>query len=113
MFNGATADATSGLAKFGNAVGSIASAASTALLVGQGFSGLAKEGSVASKVLGKIGIYGAIAAGAFELYKQVGSYFDSTNSSINKARGSMEKVADAASKAAVNLSTLKPSQQEK
>ena len=113
LFNGATADATSGLGKLGNAIGSVASAASTVALVGQGLSGLAKEGSVASAVLGKIGIYGAVAAGAFEAFKQVGVYLDSTNNSINKAQGSMERVADAASKAAVNLNTLKPSQQEK
>jgi TP901 family phage tail tape measure protein len=113
LLTGATTDATSGLGKLTNGIASVASSVSTVLLVSQGLSGLAKEGSAASKILGRVGVAGAIAVGAFELYKQVGSYFDSTNTSINRARGSMEKVADAASKAAVNLSTLKPSQQER
>jgi hypothetical protein len=113
LLTGATSDATSGVGKFANAVGSIASAASTVALVGQGLSGLAKEGSMASKVLGKIGIYGAVAAGAFEAVKQWSIYLDSTNPSINKASEAMYRVSEAASKAAVNLSTLNPAQKEK
>ncbi len=113
LFNGATAGATSGLGKLANAIGSVASTASTVALVGQGLSGLAKEGSTASTVLGKIGIYGAIAAGVFEAFKQVGIYLDSTNSSINQASQAMYRVSEAASKAAINLSNLNPAQKEK
>jgi hypothetical protein len=113
LLTGATSDATSGVGKFANAVGSIASAASTVALVGQGLSGLAKEGSMASKVLGQVGIYGAIAAGAFEAFKQFASYMDSTNPAINKASEAMYRVSEAASKAAINLSNFNPAQKER
>jgi TP901 family phage tail tape measure protein len=110
LLGGATSDATSGLGKFANSLSSVASTATSVLFVGQGLKSLAKEGSTASAALGKLGIYGAVAAGAFEAFKQVGSYLDSTNVSITKASGAMDKVAKAAENASINLSKFRPTE---
>ena len=110
VLNGATSDVTEGFGKIANSLGSVASTASSVLFAGQGLAGLAKEGSAASKVLGKVGVVGAVAAGAFEAYRQVGSYLDSTNLSIGKASKAMDGVAKAAENASINLSKFRPAE---
>lgn len=106
----ATEDAQNGFVKFGNALADSVSAATNVKFAFEGLSGFAPEGSKAAKVLGQLGTYGAIAAGAFEGFKQLASYLDSTNPSIKKTQSAMEGVADAASKASINLENLKPSE---
>jgi TP901 family phage tail tape measure protein len=106
FLNGATSDATSGLGKFTNAIGSIASSASTALLVGQGLSGLAKEGSRAAGILGRLGVAGAVLAGGFELYKQL--FIQPTK----EGGQAIAKFSDAVNQAGVSIDNLSKSAQQ-
>jgi TP901 family phage tail tape measure protein len=111
--SGATEGATSGFAKLTNGISSAASTATTFLFAGQGLAqsfGGAEKGI--GKVVGKLGVYGAVAAGLYTGFKELTKYLDSTNPSIQKASESMLRVSDAASKAAINLNTLNPAQQE-
>lgn len=111
--SGATEGATNGFAKLTNGISSVASTATTFLFAGQGLAqsfGGAEKGI--GKVVGKLGVYGAVAAGIYTGFKELGKYIDSNNISIQKASESMLRVSDAASKAAINLNTLNPAQQE-
>jgi TP901 family phage tail tape measure protein len=110
LLTGATSDATSGLGKFTNAIGSIASSASTALLVGQGLSGLAKEGSRAAGILGKVGIAGAVLAGGFEAFKAgIQIWRDATGRTAEAAKATA-KFNDAVAAAGISLDNLSQSE---
>ena len=113
LLTGATADATGAFGKVTNVIGSIASSASTALLVFQGLQGLAKEGSKTAGILGKLGTYGAIAAGVYEGFKIFGSYQDANNAAINEASIALENLTLATSQATLNLNNLSPEQRKR
>jgi TP901 family phage tail tape measure protein len=110
LLNGATSDATSGLGKFTNAISSIASSASTALLVGQGLSGLAKEGSNASKILGKVGVAGAVLAGGFEAFKVGIQVWRDATGKTEQAAKATAKFNDAVQAAGISLDNLSQSE---
>ena len=112
FLNGATSDATSGLGKFTNAIGSIASSASTALLVGQGLSGLAKEGSRAAGILGKVGVAGAVAAGVFETFKIGVQIWKDWSGRTSDAAKATAQFNDAVKAAGVSISGLSESAQK-
>jgi TP901 family phage tail tape measure protein len=113
FLTGATEGSANKLAQIGNAASSIASAGSSAMLATEGLKGLFKEGSGAANALSKLGPYAAIAGAAYQGWKMLSTHIDKNNASIGKASEAMDRVAEAASKAAVNFNTLKPAQQEK
>jgi hypothetical protein len=111
---GATEGATSGMAQLTNGVASAASTASTFLFAGQGLSqafGGAATG--AGKLIGKLGVYGAVIGGVVTAFNEYGKYVDSANPAMQKASEAALKLADAAGKASVNLSTLNPVQKDR
>ncbi len=108
---GATEGATNGFAKFANSFGEVASSASTVVFAGQGLSqalGGAEKGF--GKFASKLGIYGAVAVGAYTALNEFAKYQDSNNIGLQKAAEANLKLAEAAGKAAVNLNTLNPVQ---
>jgi TP901 family phage tail tape measure protein len=114
VLTGATDGATNGFAKFANSFGTVASSVSTVVFAGQGLSqafGGAEKGL--GKVVGKLGIYGAVAVGVYTGFQELTKYLDSTNPEIQKASEAMSRVSDAASRAAVNLNTLNPALKER
>ena len=106
FFNGATSDATSGLGKFANIAGSVASSAGNFVLLSQGLTSLLKTGDAASKVLGRLGVAGAVLAGGFELYKQL---FIQPTKEGGKA---IAKFSDAVNQAGVSIDNLSKSAQQ-
>ena len=106
FFNGATSDATSGLGKFANIAGSVASSAGNFILLSQGLTSLLKTGDAASKVLGRLGVAGAVLAGGFELYKQL---FIQPTKEGGKA---IAKFSDAVNQAGVSIDNLSKSAQQ-
>jgi TP901 family phage tail tape measure protein len=111
---GATEGATGGLGVLTNGLSSAAGSATTALFASQGLSqafGGAEKG--VGKFLGKLGPYGAAAAFLYTGFNELTKYLDKTNVEVQKASESMLMVSEAASKAAINLSTLNPIQQER
>lgn len=108
---GATEGATSGFAKFANSFGEVASSVSTVVFAGQGLSqalGGAEKGF--GKFASKLGVYGAVAVGAYTALNEFAKYQDSNNIGLQKAAEANLKLAEAAGKAAVNLNTLNPVQ---
>lgn len=112
LLNGSVGDATDGIGELTKRVSSALSVGTTVGFAGTALKGLAKEGSVASSVLGNVGIYGALAAAAFEGFRQWAAYMDDNNVSLQNASKSLEAVSAAAAKAAVNLSSYTPSEKK-
>ena len=111
---GATEGATGAFTSAVNGIASSAGTATTALFSIQGLSeafGGAEKGF--GKFLGKLGPYAAAAGFLYTGYQELTKHLDKTNPNIQKAGEAMSRVAEAASKAAVNLNNLNPAAQER
>ena len=111
---GATEGVENGLVKVVNGFTSAASTATTALFAFQGLS--QTFGGAETKIGGFLNKLGPYAAGIGFLYtgfNELTKYLDKNNVEVQKASESMLMVSEAASKAAINLSTLNPIQQER
>ena len=98
---------------FGAAASALTNVASSATSVYLLFQGLKGIGGKFGSLAGKLGIYGAAAAGLYEGFKLVAKNLDSTNASINNASFAMENFAKVAAGATVNFGTLSESQKKR
>jgi TP901 family phage tail tape measure protein len=111
---GATQGLENGFFQALNSVSAAASTATTSLFAVQGLS--QAFGGAETKIGGFLGKLGPYAAGIGFLYtgfNELTKYLDKNNVEVQKASESMLMVSEAASKAAINLSTLNPIQQER
>ena len=110
LLSGATSDATSGLGKFVNIVTSGLSNVSAAGFAYQGFSEIAKKStSGLGQFVGKLGTYGAIAAGAFEVFKMGQELYNEYSGANKRAADASNLLAKAAENASFRLDEYSPS----
>jgi hypothetical protein len=106
---GATEGATSGMAKLFNSFGAVASSVTTVVFAGQGLSqafGGAEKGF--GRVIGKLGGVAAVGVGLYVAFKEAIKYVDSNNQGMKSAAEATGRLAEAASKASVNLDNINP-----
>jgi TP901 family phage tail tape measure protein len=98
---------------FGAVAGAMANVASSATSVYFLFEGLKGVGGKFGDIAGKLGLWGAAAAGLYEGFNLIAKNLDSTNASINNASHAMESFAKVAAGATVNFGTLSESQKKR
>jgi TP901 family phage tail tape measure protein len=109
LLAGATSDATSSLAKYTNIVSSGLSGITAASFAFQGFSQVAKDSTGGlGKLVGKLGMYGAVVGGLFEVFKLGKNIYLESSGANKMAAENTAKLAESAKKAAINLDELNP-----
>jgi TP901 family phage tail tape measure protein len=111
LFNGATADATSGIGKFSNIILDGASTFTTALLAVQG---LGSIGGKTGQLLSKLGPAATVAAAGFAIIKGgLEIYRNFITDDAKNASLSLAQFSDTVNKAGVSLSSLSQEEQIK